>query len=384
MIKDLISIQFFVVHCICIILFNSHIYSQDERKPYYVNDRIGDTLDIGERNYYNLFPSLQNFRYACFFRNGDNLDAKVNFIQNDIIKDTMFIKYTNVDALNEHVKQMMILNGERDSKSAFRRMRIYLKDGILIFGTIIKKSADSLYIISDAKAGISIPLKEISRIKEDDWNDKDENDKHPENMKITDPNMSRTFLLPTATTPEAMHGYAGDFDLLFLTGIFGITDKIMVNAGVFFLPLLWDVAVFDYGLKINLYDDHKLFSAGIGGQMLRLPEPDKDPGLGYGVVTLGNSENKFNLLVGKIFNVVNSSNSEYSALVGISGQLHLTHQIQFMTEVYFFSGLSYTPLIAGFRFYDKNYSIDLGVLIMLENNTKIPSGLPTLSVFYCF
>jgi hypothetical protein len=201
--------------------------------------------------------------------------------------------------------------------------------------------------------------------------------------KITDPNQTRTFLLPTATTPDALQGYIGDIDIFYLTGILGITDNIMINAGFLVLPIGRNNIICDYGFKINLYDDHKFFSAGAGWQMLHLGDWGKIPGLGYGVITLGNSVNKLNLFGGAAYNLETLGSKNSSLLFGVSGLLHLTHQIQFMTETYFSPDWNFTPMILGFRIYSKAFTCDFGILFRSGNSVRGFQRFAIISFFYC-
>jgi hypothetical protein len=203
---------------------------------------------------------------------------------------------------------------------------------------------------------------------------------------IKDPNHTRTFLLPTATTPKKLEGYIGDFAFLFLTGAISITDNIMLNAGYFLLPITSESVFLNYGLKINFYDDQKTIATGAGVQMLHVTGSDNPPGMFYAVTTVGNDENKFNLLAGMTFNLKSLGNSESSMIIGLGGSVHLVRELNFMTELYYVHEWDLIPMIAGVRFYGKHWSGDIGFVLPLNTGDGHSSfrAFPIFSVFYCF
>ena len=78
--------------------------AQEKIKPFVVNTLIGDTLGQEERNYYMLFPQIEEFQWAVFYLNSDSsLDAGVTYKRNGVLKDTLIQNYKSLKSLNYHL-----------------------------------------------------------------------------------------------------------------------------------------------------------------------------------------------------------------------------------------------------------------------------------------
>ena len=47
--------------------------AQESEKPFIVSPLIGDTLSLEERDYYNLLPTINGFKFAIFYLDADSL-----------------------------------------------------------------------------------------------------------------------------------------------------------------------------------------------------------------------------------------------------------------------------------------------------------------------
>lgn len=94
-----ITIKYMLLTCLFI-----QANAQKDFLPYIVNPLIGDTLSLEERNYYQLFPKLDEFHSAVFFLNPDStLSANVKYSDNGILKDTLIENYKSLKSLNYHI-----------------------------------------------------------------------------------------------------------------------------------------------------------------------------------------------------------------------------------------------------------------------------------------
>jgi hypothetical protein len=158
----------------------------------------------------------------------------------------------------------------------------------------------------------------------------------------------------------------------------------MINGGLLLLPIALENQVFNIGIKINLFNRSEFLSFGIGGQILGLPTTNYTPGICYGVATFGNSNSKFNILLGEAFSMNSKSTTASSLMLGFSGDLSLSGSVKFMTEIYYSPEWKVTPLVFGLRFYGKKLAGDIGMLYPLGEDLESVFGIPVVTLFYCF
>jgi hypothetical protein len=308
-----------ILTVLLLIISNIYLSAQEKREPYHINQKIGDTLDLKERDTYKLFLSIQGYQYACFYLNDNQkLDAHITYNDNGNLKDTMLINYTSTNSLAEHINNMAMLIREPE-------------------------------IISP------------------------------------DANRGRGFLLPTADVPLVNHGYIENYDLCFFSGAVGISDRIMMHGGLLVISGS-PGQIFNLGFKGNLYNDTGTVSLAAGSQILSIGEADYIPGLCYGVVTLGNSSNKFNILCGGAFSLNNASQIPSSLLIGVGGEAQISGKIKLMAEFCYCHAWDKNPLIIGFRYVNEYISADFGYCILIKNKSKAKVwgsfSFPILSISY--
>lgn len=100
--KKLKYSMWFLVTALIIVI---DILPQEYKKPFVVNNLIGDTLDLDERNYYLLFPNIDGFQYAVFYLNVDcTLHAEVTYIHNELLKQAHINNYRSLKSLDYHIR----------------------------------------------------------------------------------------------------------------------------------------------------------------------------------------------------------------------------------------------------------------------------------------
>lgn len=131
------------------IIFYSTILSQNSRIPFRVSPLIGDTLSSAENEYYNLFPKIEGFQHAVFYKNSnDSLDAKVTSLLNTTSREILLKNnFSRTELINhlERVAKAKSFWGMADT-SIVQNIIIKTKDGIIKEGKLISVS-DSLVII---------------------------------------------------------------------------------------------------------------------------------------------------------------------------------------------------------------------------------------------
>jgi len=88
-----------------VVVFNSLTsLAQESEKPFIVSPIIGDTLSLEERNYYNMFSTIENFQWAVFYLNPDStVRAEVTYLRDGILSDTVVYIDKKVESLRLYI-----------------------------------------------------------------------------------------------------------------------------------------------------------------------------------------------------------------------------------------------------------------------------------------
>jgi hypothetical protein len=358
----------------CALILTSSLYAQESTKPIRVCEAIGDTLDLKEREQYNLLPAFKGFQYAVFFLNDDStLRATVHIVDADGAQDIEVPRYRTLSSLREHVvRSTKALLGERADK-------VYLTNGSVLIGIIIEQTPQYLRLNTSAMGVVKILTQEIDRI---DNGVQTMQDASSSLFAFNDPNTTRTFLMPTAQTLPAGRGYVGVFELFLLTFAWAPVDNVMLNGGLVLLPIPLEDQILNFGLKIGFGELAREVAVGAGVQFLTIP--GEDPvGMGYGVISLGNANHKLNIGAGFGFELDNGNTTD--PVFAISGDARLSESAKIIAEAWIFPvGDFFVPFMLGFRFFGKNLSGDIGLMYPIGEEFSSPVGFPVGNLIYTF
>jgi hypothetical protein len=116
--------------------------AQEREKPIVVSPLIGDTLSLEERDYYNLLPTINGFKFAIFYLNSDSLlNIKVMYQKRNEINDTLINNYKSLENLKIQLLKTDI------AKS--RKVTAYLKNNSIISGGFLSINQNSILICSE-------------------------------------------------------------------------------------------------------------------------------------------------------------------------------------------------------------------------------------------
>jgi hypothetical protein len=106
-------------------LFFTSTFAQ-EHKLYRINDLVGDTIDISEREQYNLFPGIANFQSVIFFKADTFYLSQINYLQNDTWKtDTLQLTAFDINRINHCINNadtiIAMVNRDAATKAAYDR-----------------------------------------------------------------------------------------------------------------------------------------------------------------------------------------------------------------------------------------------------------------------
>ena len=116
--------------------------AQESEKVFIVSPLIGDTLSLEERDYYNLLPTINGFKFAIFYLDADSLlDVRVSYKTRNGIRDTLINNYKSL-------ANMRIYLFKVDIEMA-RKVTVYLENKTNIVGGFLAINHDLVLIYSE-------------------------------------------------------------------------------------------------------------------------------------------------------------------------------------------------------------------------------------------
>ena len=83
-------IKYYLIIISIVLFCNSDFLWSQQEKPIQISALIGDTLDLVERDFYELFPSIEGFQYATYSLSSDSLiQVKVYYMYGNELRDTV-------------------------------------------------------------------------------------------------------------------------------------------------------------------------------------------------------------------------------------------------------------------------------------------------------
>ncbi len=94
-----------ILSILIVLLIQHNCTPQKLNNPIIVSPLIGEKLDRVENEYfYKLFPGFEGFEEAVFFMNPDSLlIAKVTYEKNNLLKDTTFNYYYDLNTVQKYL-----------------------------------------------------------------------------------------------------------------------------------------------------------------------------------------------------------------------------------------------------------------------------------------
>lgn len=347
-----------------------------EVRPFVINPIIGDTLDRQERDFYGILQTISGFQHAVFYLNADSSFRVVaTVLRGGNEQDTVIERYRSLAALREQIRYVGDLRSiEKDVP--VKVVRVHLKNGSIIPGTILRDDSDTLIIYSDDLGEMRFAKANLLRI---DYQIRDK-DLESDDVWYDDPNVTRGFLMPTALTLKQGGGYLGTFELIFFTVAFGLSDAVMANFGLLLLPIAIEDQVVQAGLKIRLTPDNSALAFAIGGQYFGNlgSEGFFAP---YAVMTGSTKDTRFSIGGGFAMPI---DGDEMEPIVVANFDGRLSKSVKFISEAWLPVNGGWFPLICGFRFFGSDISGDIGLLFPVGVDLGSPFGWPVGNFIYNF
>ena len=128
--------------------FSVFVVAQIHHKPIRISPEIGDTIDLAERNYYNLFPEFKDFKCAVFYISADSTSAisRITYISERGMQTDTLINYL-VDYIGNLKSSIRQINIERfDNYDSIDKITITRLDGNKYEGKLLAVQ-DSSFLV---------------------------------------------------------------------------------------------------------------------------------------------------------------------------------------------------------------------------------------------
>lgn len=266
------------------------------------------------------------------------------------------------------------LSGTPDSLAGAHVVRLELKDGNTLIGTVASESPDSLHLVLPSGMRISIPKRMIG--------DRSVLDATIEEgaYRRLDPNRSRLFFAPTARPVRSGTGYLAVYELFFPYFAFGIADILTLAGGISLVPGA-TTQLFYLGPKVSIPLGGGGSYLAVGGHYANVFESTAEGvGIFYAAATLGSHTAAITL--GGGYGYAESQFSENPLLI-VGAEAQLSGSVKLITENWFPIGSDVSILSLGLRFFGDRLSADFGLYYFASDaSTEGFPFLPWLSFAY--
>ena len=132
---------------VCLILWSVTLTNAQQEIPIQINSLIGDTLDLVERDYYSLFPTIDGFQYAVYNQYQDSLiKVTVYYLSEGEIRDTTnIIGLKSLENIRERVNK---IDWDYEPNEFGKKITIKTIDGDIIEGELLYVQPNSIIIIT--------------------------------------------------------------------------------------------------------------------------------------------------------------------------------------------------------------------------------------------
>lgn len=253
-------------------------------------------------------------------------------------------------------------SNQSDSASKEQTVTIKMNNGDKFVGKLLKNENDSV-IIKNENGEFLLMKSNVKTIVYQDESYK---------YKFQNPHDTRYFFTTSGIPLKKGTGYYQNVLIVLNAVNFGLTRNFSIGGGFEFISTLLGYPIWYLTPKLSFNLDEKLH---VGTGVLVAGIADQGSvGLGYGVVTFGDSET--NLSLGTGFGYIDSEVSPYP-VINISGMHRIGDFFSLLSENYILTNQNRYPVyfgIHGIRFLSKNSSFDIGLLL----NRQIAESILTL------
>ena len=139
------------------ILFSSSAYSQEKDSLIQLYPGLGDTIDLFDREFFNLYSDIDGFQKASLFiRDNSKLVSRLQLDISTELVDTAFIQPLSIlEKVRTDISKIDKENNKRLKIEA--DVLLSLNDSRSISGRLSMYSKNYLYFIAENEVGIKVP-----------------------------------------------------------------------------------------------------------------------------------------------------------------------------------------------------------------------------------
>lgn len=260
----------------------------------------------------------------------------------------------------------------QDDVSPGDAVRIELRDGEFIVGTVAEVDADSISVVTASGVRAVIPRSAIARLRIISAAD------HERGLYREDPNYSRLMFSPTGRPLRRGDGYFSDHYVL-LPGVgVGVTDNFSLYAGLSLVPGVGiDEQMFYIAPRLGLQINEGL-AASVGTIFVTVS--DFRGGLAFGAVTLGGINASVTGAYAIGYTKEEGEDFEFADdhIIMLGGAVRLSNSAALVTENWLFlggAGADEQPFALALRFFGDRIAVDVGFVVIaavIEEGFPIP------------
>ncbi|MCX2738765.1 hypothetical protein [Pontibacter anaerobius] len=251
-----------------------------------------------------------------------------------------------------------------------QRWLVETKDGSVFQGVFLGQNEAGIRLMTESAGEVTIPMSKVKSFRIlDERNFKDGE------YWFENPNATRYLFSPSAFSLRKGEAYYQNTYLVLNSFNYGITDRFTIGAGFELISTFSGEPIFFITPKYTFPITEKV-RAGAGILYLRSTGFDDFGGLGigYGIVTYGNTDNNATLGLG--FGYVDGSFSE-RPIITISGMKRVSRKIGLVTENWLVPDNELYGIYSyGLRFMGEKITVDLAFLNNADIAESIIIGIP--------
>ncbi|WP_347157973.1 hypothetical protein [Pontibacter chitinilyticus] len=251
------------------------------------------------------------------------------------------------------------------------RCVVETKDGSVLQGLLLEQDANSIRIQTESSGELTILRSQITRFQVLD----EHNFKHGEYW-FDNPNATRYLFSPTGFSLRKGEAYYQNTYLVVNSFNYGVTDRFTIGGGFELISTFTGNPIVFITPKYSFPISEKVH-AGAGVLYLNSTAFEDDfsgLGIGYGIVTYGNTNNNATLGLG--YGYVDGSFSS-KPIFTLSGMTRISRKVGLVTENWIVPNGSYYGLFSyGLRFMSEKLTVDLAFVNNSDIAQEIAIGVP--------
>ncbi|MBD1398464.1 hypothetical protein H9Q13_14930 [Pontibacter sp. JH31] len=252
-----------------------------------------------------------------------------------------------------------------------KRWIVETRDGSTIQGVFLGQTEGGIRLRTDSAGEVVIPHAQIRSTKV-----VDESRMRNGEYWFENPNATRYLFSPSAFSLKKGEAYYQNTYLVLNSFNIGITDNITMGGGFELISTFSGSPAFYLTPKATFEINEKWRAGGglLYANVIGIEEDFSGLGIGYGIVTYGNSDDNATLGVGYGF-----VDGEFSSkpVITLSGMKRVSRRIGLVTENWLVPTDSYYGVVSyGLRFMGERLTVDLAFINNREIAEEIAIGIP--------